>query len=185
MSAVIKTNEVSRRYAKSLFDLSSETNNVEKTLTELRELSKSYQDKTVSDFMSSLVVADKYKFNAIEALTKSMDFSETTRNFLMTLATKGRLSCIPEIAAAFETCADEKNEIVRGTVKSKQVLSPDEKAEIEKSIQQVVKKKVILTYTEEENIIGGIEAQVGGYTFDDSLLTHLNRLKEELKRSVH
>ena len=185
MSTAMKTSEVSRRYAKSLFELSQEAGAVEKTLGELRELSKAYGDESIQAFMGSRVVSAKDKLSVIEGLTKSFDFSETTRNFLKTLASKGRLSCIPEIASSFESCADEKNEVVRGTVRSTHVLSPDEKAEIEKTIQQVIKKKVIITYTEEENIIGGIEAQVGGYTFDDSLLTHLNKLKEELKRSVH
>lgn len=181
----IKTNEVSRRYAKSLFELTSEDNTSDVILSELREINKAYNDKEVAEFMKSSLVASEDKLKVIEVATSSLNFTETTKNFMKTLAQKDRLACLPEIAIGFEQCADIKNDIVRGTVRSTHVLSPDERAEIERTVQAAINKKVILTYSEEDNIIGGIEAHVGGYTFDDSLLTHLNRLKEELKRSVH
>ncbi len=181
----MKTNEVSRRYARSLFEIATEDNTSELILSELNEINKAYNDKEVSEFMKSSLVDSENKLKVIESLTTAFNFSDTIKNFMKTLARKDRLAILPQIAAGFELCTDEKNQVVRGTVKSTHVLSPEERAEIEKTVQAAINKKVILTYTEEDNIIGGIEAHVGGYTFDDSLLTHLNRLKEELKRSVH
>jgi len=181
----LKTNEVSRRYARSLFELAQEDNTSELILSELREINKAYTDNEVLSFMKSSLVNSEDKLKVIEVATSTLNFSQTTKSFLQTLAKKDRLSCIPEITVGYEECADEKNQVVRGTVRSTHVLTPDERAEIEKTVQAAIGKKVILIYSEDESVIGGIEAHVGGYTFDDSLLTHLNRLKEELKRSVH
>ena len=56
---------------------------------------------------------------------------------------------------------------------------------IEETVSAVTKKKVILNFTVDPKLLGGMTAQVGGWTFDDSLETHLTRLSEDLNRRSH
>jgi F-type H+-transporting ATPase subunit delta len=46
-------------------------------------------------------------------------------------------------------------------------------------------KKIILTYKEDPTLLGGVVAQVGGWTFDDSIETHLIKMNEELNRRAN
>jgi len=70
-------------------------------------------------------------------------------------------------------------------VKSLKPLSKEERTDIESKVSQVIEKKVIMSYKEDPSIIGGLVAEVGGYKFDDSITTHLKRLKEVMNGSTH
>jgi F-type H+-transporting ATPase subunit delta len=52
-------------------------------------------------------------------------------------------------------------------------------------VAQVTGKKVILEYKEDASLLGGLIAEVGSLTFDDSLETQLRTMNEELKRRAH
>jgi len=75
--------------------------------------------------------------------------------------------------------------VTRGTVKSASVLPPESRSRIEKRVSEVTGKKVILTYTQDATVIGGLIAEVGGYLFDDTLKSHLQRIKDDLNRRDH
>ena len=98
---------------------------------------------------------------------------------------KGRVELLPEIALAYEARSDEANGVTRGEVRSSTVLTSEERARIESKVSEVTKKKVILTYKEDPEVIGGLIAEVGGYRFDDTLRSHLKRLKDDINRSAH
>ena len=55
---------------------------------------------------------------------------------------------------------------------------------IEKVIEKKIQKKVIFEYKESDHLLGGVVAEVGHLTFDNTLKTQLNRLKEGLSRGV-
>ena len=108
--------------------------------------------------------------------------SEDTFNFILTLAQKGRVNLLPEIIGAFEGKNDEARGVIRGEVRSPQDLSQGERQEIEKVVSEALGKEVIFTYKVDSSLIGGLIAQVGSYTFDDTLTSHLRRLGDDLNR---
>jgi F-type H+-transporting ATPase subunit delta len=89
------------------------------------------------------------------------------------------------MVSAFETISDEDHGVTRGNVRSAATLSPESRQQIEDTVTKVTKKKVILNFTEDPKLLGGMVAQVGGWTFDDSLETHLTRMSEDLNRRTH
>ncbi|MFZ4405339.1 MAG: F0F1 ATP synthase subunit delta, partial [Pseudobdellovibrionaceae bacterium] len=48
-------------------------------------------------------------------------------------------------------------------------------------LSKKLNKKIILTSQKDPSLLGGLVAQVGGWTFDDSLKAHLSKLEEILK----
>jgi F-type H+-transporting ATPase subunit delta len=177
--------EVSRRYAKALYENSKATKTTDKVFAELRVLAESIKtDATVREYFSSPLVTPDQKINALEnALTGKL--SEEVLNFLLLLAEKNRLEVFSDILLAYEQISDEDHGVTRGTVRSATALTPDAQSRIEEIVNTVTKRKVILNFTVDPKILGGMVAQVGGWTFDDSLESHLTRLNEELKRSAH
>ena len=90
-----------------------------------------------------------------------------------------------EISNAFEAIIDEERGFVRGLVRSAEVLSPEARTRTEEAIKKVINKKIILSFVKDPNLLGGMVAQVGGWTFDDSLESHLIRLGEDLNRRAN
>ncbi|GIL17173.1 MAG: ATP synthase subunit delta [Oligoflexia bacterium] len=173
--------EVSRRYAKALFELAKETKQVETIAPEIHGLKLAIENnKEILGFIASPLVSAEDKKAAIQKTFSSAN--ALVLNLMLLMAEKGRLELIGEVADAFEQINDESHGITRGKVVSAKALGAQERADIEKTINKVTKKEVILSYEEDPSLLGGLIAQVGGWNFDDSLKSHLHRMSEELNR---
>lgn len=178
----MKYAEVAARYAKALFALTKENGNQDDCYAQLKFLSEAIeQDSEIMNFLTSPLVPNENKekiFN--EGLNGK--FSGETKSFLLLLAKKGRVQLIPQIVLAFQDLIDEDNGVTRGTVRAAAPLAEQERKTLEEAVSRHTGKQVILTFKEDKTLIGGVVAQVGSYTFDDSITSHLTRLNEELNR---
>ena len=180
----MKHSEVANRYARALFIWSKESSDQDKVFDQLRIFSEALKaDKEVAAFLESPLVRPAQKQKALEKVVESA--IPSVKNFMLLLAKKNRLSLFDDIVTAFQSIVDESHGVTRGLVKSSTVLAPDERRQIEEIVGRVTKKQVILTYKEDPTLLGGLVAEVGSFTFDDSLFSHLKRINEQLTRSVH
>ena len=179
------TSELAKRYAKSFYEIAKAYNDPDLVFSELRVIKAALKlDAAVSEFLISPVVGPKEKQAVLEKSLKGK-VSETVLNGLLLLVQKNRIHVLFEIVDAYEAISDEDHEVTRGTVRSATALSADSRKKIEETVTKVTKKKVILNFTEDSSLLGGMIAQVGGWTFDDSLETHLTRMSEYLNRRAH
>lgn len=179
----MKANQIANRYAKSVFELARETKNDEKVLDQLRALDTSLnKDPEIIEFLSSPLVKLEDREKALAQALKGTGALPEVEQLMLLLVNKGRVSVFSEVVEAFQKLIDDANGVVRGTVRSAATLSPAERQQIEATVEKVLKKKVIMTYKVDPSVIGGLVAQAGSYTFDDSLNSHLQRLNDELKR---
>lgn len=177
--------EVARRYARALYEISKSAKNQDRVFSEIRTLKQVIEsDAAIQEFVTSPLVAPTSKMEALKGAL-SGKCSEEVVNTLLLLAENARLEVFPELVAAFEEISDEDHGVTRGTVRSASPLSAEARKQIEETVTKVTKNKVILNFTEDPKLLGGMVAQVGGWTFDDSLETHLTRMSEELNRSTH
>ena len=119
-----------------------------------------------------------------EAMQKSAA-SEGVKSLLILLAKKNRFSEWKNVVNAFQAKTDEAHGVVRGVVRSASPLVPENRQKLEARVAQVTGKKVILEYKQDPTLLGGMVAEVGSLTFDDSLETQLRLLNEDLKRRAH
>lgn len=174
------------RYARALYNLASEKNEQDAVFEKMRAISDAVQaDAEVSRFLFSPVVRPSEKVAALEKLVAALNLPEALQKFLLLLAKKNRLGVFKEIVVAYQQIADEAHGVTRGTVRSATVLAPEERKRIETLVGKATKKQVILSYKEDPALLGGLVAEVGSFTFDDSLISHLKRINEQLTRSVH
>jgi F-type H+-transporting ATPase subunit delta len=174
------------RYAKALYQLAKETNSQDGVFSEMRALQQAFaEDKQVAEFIDSPVVRPSQKEQAIKVLCEKVKLSGALMNFVLLLAKKNRLNIFSAIVEAYEIFADEAHGVTRGTVRSAAVLDPAERKQVEEFVGRATGKQVILNYKEDPSLLGGLVAQVGSFTFDDSLNAHLIRINEQLTRSVH
>ena len=179
----MKVSQLAERYARSAFELAREAKNDEKALDQLRELDRAFaKDHDTLEFLGSPLVKLEDREKALEAAMKNSGALTEVQQLLMLLLRKGRMPIYSQVVEAFQQLMDEANGVVRGTVRSAAALGPQDRQQIEATVERVLNKKVIMTYKVDPSVIGGLVAQVGSYTFDDSLDSHLQRLNDELKR---
>ncbi len=178
------SSEVANRYAAALFSLASTAEEHSIFLQSLKQLSEAFhQDKAVLEFLNSPLVRAEKKEEALQAALKNQNINVNVLNLVLLLAKKDRLSILSQISTAYEQKADQAAHIKRGTVRSASILNDKQKTDIQKIIETYTKNKVVLAYQEDVSLLGGLTAQVGSLTFDDSLFAHLKRIKEDLNRS--
>jgi F-type H+-transporting ATPase subunit delta len=180
---VSQISPVSKRYAKALYGAVKDK---VATLNELRVLIKIIsEDPIIDGFFSSHTQPEHQKLDVLAKSIQGKGLSEEVGNFLKVLIIKGRSAHLKDTLTAYEALVDAENGVTRGNVKSAVKLDADARQRIEAVISHFVKKKVILNYSEDPKLVGGVLAQVGGWTFEDTLDSHLRRLKEDLNRRAN
>lgn len=171
--------EVANRYAKALFEVTEEAKQSDQVLHEMRALGEALGPKgEVRSFLNSPIVSHHDKAKALAALKGKL--SSTVDQLLSVLNEKDRLEFVAQIAEAFEALIDAKHGVTRGTVRSAATLDPEQRKSLEETVRKVTGKQVILKFEVDPSLMGGLVAKVGGWTFDDSLTTHLSTMKEGL-----
>lgn len=174
------------RYARAIYGLAKEKNEQDSVFAQMRAFEEAFSgDKEIEDFLTSPLFRPMDKVKAMEAVVAKVNASEVLKNFVLLLARKNRLGIFSEIMTAYQTISDEAHGVTRGLVRSATVLSPEDRKRIEDLVSKATKKQVILTYKEDPSLLGGLVAEVGSFTFDDSLISHLKRINEQLTRSAH
>ncbi len=182
----MKNTILATRYARALYNLAKEANAQEEIFAQMRVVEDAFDlEKEITEFIHSPVIRPSDKEKAVAALTAKVKLHDVLKNFLLVLARKNRLPIFSDVIGAFQTIADESHGVTRGVVRSATALAPDERKRIEQLVSKATKKQVILTYKEDPSLVGGLVAEVGSFTFDDSLQSHLMRINEQLTRSAH
>lgn len=176
--------EVASRYASALFELATEKGTQSQFLEQINALKNVFlNDKEIQKFISSPIVKRADLLKTLEAALKDVKMDEDLKKAVFVLAEKKRLPLFDEIFLAYQDQADTANGVTRGVVRSAGELNPEERQSIEKMIQEKTGKNVVLEYQKDASVIGGVIVQVGSYTFDDTIDSHLRRMKEELNRA--
>lgn len=174
------------RYARALYGLAKEAGAQDEVFAQMRVVEDAFDlESEITEFVHSPVIRPVDKEKAIGSLMAKIKMHDVLKNFLLVLARKNRLPILSEVIQAYQTIADEAHGVTRGVVRSATALAPAERQRIEELVGKATKKQVILTYKEDPSLVGGLVAEVGSYTFDDSLQSHLMRINEQLTRSAH
>ena len=172
--------ELAKRYAKALLHLGHQKEKAKDYQSQIRSVANVVSSPDVTAFFLNTAVAQDNKKKTLEQLFSGVEFDEDVKAFLFLLVENGRLTVLPEIVKASQELLDADDGITRGKIKSMAPLSDSVKADYENKIGQILKKKIYLEQALDEKILGGVRVEIGGWTFDDSLETHLNQLGETL-----
>lgn len=179
----MRVSELALRYSKAAYGLAAESKNQEKVFADLRSLSEIFEkNPEIKEFMASPLIKPQEKIAAFEKSFSNAGLSKEAHQLLILLADKERLPIFEQVFQGFQNLLDKANGVSRGTVRSATALAAGDRQQIESIVEKAINKKVIMTYKVDTSVIGGLVAQVGSYTFDDSIDAHLRKLNEELKR---
>jgi F-type H+-transporting ATPase subunit delta len=174
------------RYANALFSIAKDEKSEASLLSQITLIASALvSNDDIKKFIDSPMVLPSEKEAVVTKALQGQTISPILADFLKLLSKKGRLPLIDQVAQAFQFKVDEASGVTRGDVRSGAELTPDQKIEVENKISKVFDRKVILNYTVDKKLKGGLSAKVGSYLFDDSVSSHLNRIQDELNRRLH
>ncbi len=176
----MSTNNVSSKYAKSLFDATYQNGKSGETAQQLLEIAKAFDTQTTTFFKNPFNShADKLK--VVNATFEGKVSSELI-NFINLLVEKNRVGLIAEIAKDYSQLVQAAAGITKGKIFSATDLTADYIKQVEATASKALNKKIELSFEKDESLIAGYKVQVGGWTLDDSANAHLKILKDELMK---
>lgn len=174
------------QYAKALFEVAGDLKTKSAYLDELRAVDKIIsQNESVLNFFKSVEVPAEVKQKIVTKALENHGISKNVLSMIKLVIDRNKIAYLDKMLLAYQALNDEANGVVRGVVKSSHELSGKERTLMAEKIESVLNKKVILDYVQDTKVIGGLKAQVGSYTFDDTFETHLMKMKELINRRTH
>ncbi len=182
----MRVSEISKRYAKAFLAATKQKGVHVAALAELKAVGAAMVDDTnVKSFFENPTISAEQKAKTLKAAFAGMTVSDETLNTLALLIENNRSEIIGQVVLALQELLDTEEGITRGEVRSAQPLSAEAQKTLENKIGDVLKKKIVLTFKQDPKLLGGVVVDVGGWTFDDSIDTHLKKLNEELNRRAN
>ncbi len=179
----MKAIAVSRAYATALYELARDRNEIDEVHDQLMVLARAWTDsKDLQRVFASGRFTDKEKTDLTGALSEKLGLSPLVSRFFSLATEKARLSLLPEMASEFQGRIDEASGTLRGTVFTAEALPEEQVKDLERAFSQRFKKIVHLEPRVNGSLLGGLLVRIGDLSFDGSLRTTLENLKNKLER---
>lgn len=176
--------KVANKYAKALFDVSNDTNQLDVVYEDLETISHSSFDyiKSLKAIDSNpLLTADERKSFVNEVYSGANQYVVNT---LKVLADNRHLSLIEDVFRAFQSLYNAHHNQDFAIVESTYELNEDELARIEQLIKdQTHLSRVIVSTKINPNLIGGFRVKVGTTVMDGSVKNDLVQLQRKFERA--
>ncbi len=178
-------NIVARRYARALFAIGRDKgdealNAFGRDLAGIAELLEGAPE-LLRIFRNPIFSVEEKKM-ILEKLMAKIKPQDLTKNFLFLLADKERLGALPEIAFVFGELLDAEQGIVRGEVVTAIDLNKTKQKALKDQLEKQSGKKLVLEFSKDKQILGGLVLKVGDMIMDASLRAQLGMLQENIKR---
>lgn len=175
------TEAVARRYASALADVVIDSNDADKTKTELAAWADLFkQNEELQTVFGNPAIPHANKEKVLDDLIKKTKPSKSTANFLRVLLRNGRITDITHINDRFETVLQERASVVSAEIISARELGKGERDEFATTLEKLTGRKVTMNFAVDAELIGGVVTRIGSTVYDGSVRTKLENLKEQL-----
>lgn len=172
--------QAATRYAKALFSLARETDQLEKVRDEMAQVGQALvQSEPLRAFIGNLLITGARREATLAALFEER-LSKTCYEFILLLERKKRLRLLPDCCSVFRELYNELTGVLKVTATSAHPLLEAQLAEITRRLSDKFSKTIQLETKVDAGLIGGFKLQSGDQIFDYSIATQLEQLKQRL-----
>jgi F-type H+-transporting ATPase subunit delta len=173
------------RYAKALFELAKENDEVEKVGSSLSALAKLIQS---SDSLKKALVNPTIQCEDQEAVLREictrMKAPKMVPSFMGLLVKAQRIPYINRIEEIYHSLSSQAKEEQRIEVISAYPLTPIQSNLLKEKLKKIFPGTLNLTFVKDSKVLGGIMVRVGSRVIDATLVTQLNKLATAMKGSA-
>lgn len=169
------------RYAQALLELGTEAGELEQLVSSLSDFAAAYaSSRELQRDLSNPTIPEAERQAVIRALASRFSVSDLGRRSLLLIMRRRRLSALPEIARQLTALYDLKAGILRGHVVTAAAMPEGYFADLAASIGRAAQKRVLLTHSIDESLIGGVLLRIGDATIDVSIRGRLGEMQQNL-----
>ncbi|HQI46450.1 MAG TPA: ATP synthase F1 subunit delta [Bacteroidales bacterium] len=181
----MKESRIAVRYAKALFELSLEQNNLEQTNQDMLLVSSvCKQNKDFRYMLSSPIIKTDKKQKIIKSIFGEK-INTLSLAFLNIISLKRREILIDQIATQFLALYHD----YKGILPVHLTTASDSDEEIRSVVKQIVnkftQKEILLMEEIKKDILGGFILRFGQYQYDDSIRNKIMKLKREFNVNIY
>ena len=172
---------IASRYAKSLLDLSRESNNLDVVFENMQSLQKAVDNRDLYLMLKSPIINAKKKKDIITKIFGGAGFDKMTMGFMDIIITKGRESYLPEISKEFVQQYNDLKKISSAILTSAVPLSADALASLKAKLlaSNITNETVQIETKVNPDILGGFIIEIGDKLYDASVAHKLETLKKK------
>lgn len=170
-----------KRYAQALIELCDEDQSHARIVRDLSKFAALYKESADLRLVfanPSIALDDKKKI--LDEVLRRLFANRISRNFLLLLLDRGRMSLAPEIVDEVVRRIDQKAGRLRAQVTSAAPLSTIDTSRIQRALEQMSGKKVTVETTVDPALIGGVVTRVGNVVLDGSVKNQIESMREHL-----
>ena len=172
---------LAERYALAVFELGTESGQLQQLTDQLRALSEAYSSSDdLRSVLDNPLVDDARRSAIIDALASRLGLGRLAKNTVRLLARRHRMNLLVDLARALSRLADERAGIVRATVTSARPLSDAFCRQLTSELERLTRRKILLERQLDPSLIGGVVTRVGDSAIDGSLRGRLADLERQL-----
>lgn len=167
-----------RRYARAIFELALEKNELDRWRSDLEKVASLGQDATIAAYLENPKV---HLDDKARLLSQTLgDINPLVLNLLYLLLARGRLNMLPDVAYEYQRLLDSHRGIERAEVTTAVPLGDEARLKLSRYLSDITGKKVLLEPEVDPGLIGGVVVRVAGKLLDGSTRGKLAALKREI-----
>lgn len=170
---------IARPYAQAVFKRAMETDSLSTWSDMLGLAAAVAEDERMARLASSPRV-DRTEFSDMFIEICGEGLNDEGRNLIKTLAYNRRLALLPKIAEVYEAYRAEAERMVEAEMISAFPVEESEANEIAQALESRLGRKVKLTTSTDESLIGGAVVRAGDMVIDGSVRGRLGKLATAL-----
>ena len=173
--------ETSERYSRALFEVSQESNDLDKVESDIQNFKLIYDTNSeVRSFIKdpSQMITEQNKL--VDLLSDKFNFSKNFQKFLLLLIEKRRIFFVNKIIESFlRLCSQKRGEIKASLISSKE-LSQTELNDISSDLSKSMGSTLKFDYKVDKELIGGLKLQLGSTMIDTSIKNKLKKYEQAM-----
>lgn len=175
---------VAKTYAKALFEVAIESNQLDQFDKELKFVLEAFQQHPAFyELYKTPQISNDEKKGIISKVFEEA-LSPEVMNFLKILLDKRRAGSFEGIVREYQRLANDYNNIVEGVAITAISLKAEEQSKIESKLSNMTGKKIKLKNEVDPSIIGGILVRIGDKVIDGTVQSRLSELQEDLAQII-
>jgi F-type H+-transporting ATPase subunit delta len=172
---------IADRYARAIFELGVETEQLAAITDQLRRFAEVYSGSSeLRAVLDNPIIEQEKRDGVLADVSARLGLVGNALNLIKLLASRKKLRVVPEIARRLHRLGDEKAGVVRATVTSAQPMPESFYQRLVGELESATARKIVLERREDPTLIAGFVTRIGDNTIDGSVRGRLIEIERQL-----
>jgi F-type H+-transporting ATPase subunit delta len=176
----VKGSRVAKRYARALIELAENSKQLEEWGAELERLAATVSAPELAERIAAPDISREMRIELMAKIAERLSLSFPLRSFAVVIARHNRIAELEAVSQAYQSLVDEAMGRARATLTFARKPSELEVDQVAEALGAIARRKIIPTVKVDEELLGGVVAELEGKIYDGSLATRLSELQQRL-----